>query len=129
MIKYFTGNFISLFALTTAWTQPEFTLSDAQGNPGDVVSVDLKVDNFKDVIGFQFAVKYDNTKLKVVSVKNLNTRIDEFSLDNVDYSRVNADLGLITVSYVNARKDRSEEHTSELRHVAISYAVFCLKQK
>lgn len=105
MIKYFTGIFISLFALTTAWTQPEFTLSDAQGNPGDVVSVDLKVDHFKDVIGFQFAVKYDNTKLKVVSVKNLNSRIDEFSLDNVDFSRVNADLGLITVSYVNARKD------------------------
>src|SRR5437660_5765924 len=25
--------------------------------------------------------------------------------------------------------DRSEEHTSELRHVAISYAVFCLKKK
>src|SRR5215510_8823998 len=24
---------------------------------------------------------------------------------------------------------RSEEHTSELRHVAISYAVFCLKKK
>src|SRR5690625_5846583 len=105
MIKYFTGIFISLFALTTAWTQPEFTLSDAQGNPGDVVSVDLKVDNFKDVIGFQFAVKYDNTKLKVVSVKNLNTRIDEFSLDNVDYSRVNDDLGLIKVIYVNERND------------------------
>src|SRR5690625_6202017 len=26
-------------------------------------------------------------------------------------------------------KGRSEEHTSELRHVAISYAVFCLKKK
>src|SRR5690625_6947509 len=27
------------------------------------------------------------------------------------------------------RPPRSEEHTSELRHVAISYAVFCLKKK
>src|SRR5215510_1476055 len=27
------------------------------------------------------------------------------------------------------RWTRSEEHTSELRHVAISYAVFCLKKK
>src|SRR2546426_9715721 len=25
--------------------------------------------------------------------------------------------------------DRSEEHTSELRHLVISYAVFCLKKK
>src|SRR5690625_6495525 len=30
---------------------------------------------------------------------------------------------------VHARLDRSEEHTSELSHVAISYAVFCLKRK
>src|SRR5690625_5423416 len=27
------------------------------------------------------------------------------------------------------RRGRSEEHTSELSHVAISYAVFCLKKK
>src|SRR5690606_40243147 len=27
------------------------------------------------------------------------------------------------------REDRSEEHTSELSHVKISYAVFCLKKK
>ena len=27
------------------------------------------------------------------------------------------------------RKARSEEHTSELRHTVISYAVFCLKKK
>src|SRR5690625_6861749 len=26
------------------------------------------------------------------------------------------------------KEDRSEEHTSELSHVAISYAVFCLKK-
>src|SRR5690349_24932298 len=26
-------------------------------------------------------------------------------------------------------RSRSEEHTSELRHVEISYAVFCLKKK
>src|SRR5437660_7321146 len=28
-----------------------------------------------------------------------------------------------------AQRLRSEEHTSELSHVAISYAVFCLKKK
>src|SRR5207253_10077662 len=28
-----------------------------------------------------------------------------------------------------ARARRSEEHTSELQHVSISYAVFCLKKK
>src|SRR6266496_753144 len=31
--------------------------------------------------------------------------------------------------YCEASTARSEEHTSELRHVEISYAVFCLKKK
>src|SRR5690606_40880972 len=31
--------------------------------------------------------------------------------------------------FVETVLDRSEEHTSELRHVKISYAVFCLKKK
>src|SRR5437660_6816578 len=31
--------------------------------------------------------------------------------------------------YPDPRSRRSEEHTSELSHVAISYAVFCLKKK
>src|SRR5690606_41956214 len=30
---------------------------------------------------------------------------------------------------LTALHERSEEHTSELRHVKISYAVFCLKKK
>src|SRR5689334_25332607 len=30
---------------------------------------------------------------------------------------------------VDSQTDRSEEHTSELRHSSISYAVFCLKKK
>src|SRR5215510_16241553 len=30
---------------------------------------------------------------------------------------------------LRTRRGRSEEHTSELSHVAISYAVFCLKKK
>src|SRR5207249_8890544 len=30
---------------------------------------------------------------------------------------------------ISLAKNRSEEHTSELSHVSISYAVFCLKKK
>src|SRR5699024_9851098 len=32
-------------------------------------------------------------------------------------------------SALRLTESRSEEHTSELQHVAISYAVFCLKKK
>src|SRR5690625_5326722 len=38
--------------------------------------------------------------------------------------------GIIVPLYYQMRDiGRSEEHTSELHHVAISYAVFCLKKK
>src|SRR5256885_7851330 len=37
------------------------------------------------------------------------------------------DPGLMRLGH--ARKGRSEEHTSELHHLVISYAVFCLKKK
>src|SRR5207253_10283520 len=35
----------------------------------------------------------------------------------------------LAVEHLDHVVHRSEEHTSELRHVAISYAVFCLKKK
>src|SRR3546814_3182087 len=42
---------------------------------------------------------------------------------------VNFDLS-VTYGYLDAKYDRSEEHTSELQSLMrISYAVFCLKKK
>src|SRR3712207_8721309 len=39
------------------------------------------------------------------------------------------DLGYEKAVLVDELPDRSEEHTSELQHANISYAVFCLKKK
>src|SRR5690606_41622652 len=36
---------------------------------------------------------------------------------------------VVRVVLMPSRLERSEEHTSELSHVKISYAVFCLKKK
>lgn len=105
MIRYFTSIVILLALATGALAQPVFTLSDAQGNKGDVVSIDLKVKNFKAIVGFQFAVKFDPAKLKVKNVKNLTTALDEFDQQNIDFSKVNTDRGLITVAYANANSD------------------------
>src|SRR5439155_24108211 len=38
-------------------------------------------------------------------------------------------LPALHVVFLRPAQQRSEEHTSELSHVAISYAVFCLKKK
>src|SRR5699024_7194573 len=41
----------------------------------------------------------------------------------------NATIDEIMLLYIKGVQQRSEEHTSELSHVSISYAVFCLKKK
>ncbi len=105
MIKYFTCIVVFFTLVSNALAQPVFTLSDAQGNTGDVVSIDVKVKDFKAIVGFQFAVKFDPSKLKVKDVKNLTSVLDEFDQENIDYSKVNADKGLITVAYANATSD------------------------
>lgn len=105
MIRYFTF-IVFLFMLGTGvFAQPEFTLTDAQGNTGDVVSIDVKVKDFEAIVGFQFAVQFDPSKLKVLDVKNLTTTIEEFDSENIDFSPINADAGLITVAYANATSD------------------------
>lgn len=105
MIRYFTCIAILFTLATGGIAQPVFTLSDAQGNTGDIVSVDVKVSDFEAILGFQFAIKFDPAKLKVVDVKNLTSAIDEFNGDNIDFSPVNANAGLIIVAYANANSD------------------------
>lgn len=105
MIRYLMSIVFLLVLSTGVMAQPVFIISDAQGNTGDVVSIDVNVANFQAIVGFQFAVKFDPAKLDVRDVKNLTTVLDDFSKSNIDFSDVNADKGLITVAYANAGSD------------------------
>src|SRR5688572_32674367 len=55
------------------------------------------------------------------------------SSDRVAWNPVVSSVAVTSMRYGpggwSARLARSEEHTSELRHSQISYAVFCLKKK
>src|SRR5690242_21179258 len=63
----------------------------------------------------------------------------QFELGNVRQQSINSqcEVNWVTtfgkaesiLSFRKSRAIRSEEHTSELRHMSISYAVFCLKKK
>lgn len=105
MIRYFTAIVFFFALLGSVAAQPVFTLSDAQGNTGDIVSIDVRVADFESIVGFQFAVKFDPDKLKVVNVRNMTTILESFDDQNVDYSPVNANEGLIIVSYSNVLTD------------------------
>src|SRR5690242_21094302 len=45
------------------------------------------------------------------------------------FEEIGAPAELMPLWFAGTLRDRSEEHTSELQSVEISYAVFCLKKK
>ena len=64
--------------------------------------------------------------------KMINLIKDNYNvLQSLGCFGISLGFGDKTVSQVceEQQVDRSEEHTSELRHTVISYAVFCLKKK
>src|SRR5690625_5622045 len=68
--------------------------------------------------GFRCVLDWDINNIKLTS-KNNKELTDQFP-EIVEFCLEKQDL---------LKSFRSEEHTSELSHVAISYAVFCLKKK
>ena len=48
------------------------TFTEVKGSPGDIVCVDLKADNFKNLAAMNFGLTWDDTKLEYVDINNLN---------------------------------------------------------
>src|SRR5256885_4126822 len=67
-------------------------------------------------------ITYDRRGFGRSSKPTVGYNYDTFA---ADLDAVLSTLNLTDVALVG----RSEEHTSELRHLVISYAVFCLKKK
>lgn len=65
-----------LTAGTAAWAQPNFTIGSVSGNQNDVVAVDIRVDNFDNLIGFQIPIRWDAGALNYVSHENLNSGLN-----------------------------------------------------
>src|SRR5256885_13062830 len=59
----------------------------------------------------------------------LDTSPESVSAPGLAYSRVSSTAEIGTQCPARTSRERSEEHTSELRHLVISYAVFCLKKQ
>src|SRR2546430_10489445 len=75
---------------------------------------------------------------RLVEIPNLNAARGVFALSDFEENQLRA-IGVsapihvvpngVEIPPVQVEKAQSEEHTSELRHSQISYAVFCLKKK
>ena len=69
------------------------TIESAQGQPGEEVCVNIRVNDFTDVVSMQFGMQWDTTLLEFSQVKNFNLfglGFSDFSFGNI----INGFLGL-----------------------------------
>ena len=59
--------------LTTAFAQPTFNIGSASGDQGNIVSVDITVDDFADLIGMAFRMNWDPSVAEYEGMENVNT--------------------------------------------------------
>lgn len=80
MVKKFTILLLGLMAFIGGLNaQVAITMSDETVNPGQTVDVDVTLDNFTDIISFQFTVDYDPTVITFNSIVNVTTELEQFS--------------------------------------------------
>ncbi len=89
---------LASFATTLA-AQPTFTVSPQTitANAGDDITVDIVVDGFTNILSFQYSMNWDPTVLDYVSVTNITTLLDGFSMANFGTS--NTGSGQLAVSW------------------------------
>ncbi len=94
LLSYFL---VGLFGFV--WAQPTFEIDNTTGDPGTVVSVNFKVDDFADIVGMQFTINWDPAVLSFNSLTNITNQIDDFDEGsfNTDPNWVNN--GNISVSW------------------------------
>ena len=66
---------------------------------------------------------------KTLAAKNGIVFKEKMMRGDIGYNIVKLAQGKEKFDMIIIGARRSEEHTSELRHITISYAVFCLKKK
>lgn len=86
--------FLTLFQLT-AWAQPSFILSQEAPNQGDNFCMDMTVDDFTNILSFEFSISFDPSTLDFDQVTNFNLT----GLSGASFDLSQADNGIITVSW------------------------------
>lgn len=83
---------------TVATSDLTLKVGSASGSTNSDVCVELTATNFKNVIGMQFAIKFDRTFLTFKSVDNLNTSLRGFTAGTVNGDN---NTGFINVAWVD----------------------------
>ncbi len=82
---------ILLFMTTAFFAQPvqfNFSSNTGQVAVGGTIDVDVKVSDFNNVAGMQFAIHWDEDMLEVASIENVNADVIGFNQSNIAYGTV-----------------------------------------
>ncbi len=104
MVRKMAILFLGLFAMVNiSMAQVNVSLSDGSADPGQTVDIDVTLDNFTDIILFQFSINWDETQFSFNSIQNVTTVLEQFSAAASIGSPSNGgDPGEITVSWSKA---------------------------
>lgn len=104
MIKYVLSLIVLVSSFSAGFGQGKVVASDASGKLGDVVAVDITVDDFKNLFGFQILVTYDKSLLRLQSISNFASGLSDYDNDNFVSNLDNAN-GIILTTYDNLNSD------------------------
>ncbi len=78
MKKLYLLLLFSLGLSALIWAQPTFTIDNTTGDPGGTVAVNVKVEDFSNIVGMQFSVNWDPNVLQYSNLTNFTNAIRDF---------------------------------------------------
>lgn len=100
MVKKLAIFLLGLFAIINLSTaQVTVKIDDGSADPGQIVDIDVTLDNFNDIILFQYSLNWDETKFTFNSISNVTTELEQFSAAASIGTPPSVDEGEITVSW------------------------------
>lgn len=92
------------FALLSAGAlraeQPIFTIGDQEATTGQIINVNVTVDNFTNIISAQFSVNWDQSVLEFRTVKNFNAGVTGLNASNFGTAPALVNAGQMTFSWI-----------------------------
>ena len=90
---------LAFFNTLSVLAQPTFTVSpqSVTASVGSSFTVDIVVDDFTDILSFQYSLTWDSAAIQYVSISNITTDLPGFAMSNIATN--NAASGVITSSW------------------------------
>lgn len=95
--------FILVIGAFKVAAQPTFTFAPQQvvADEGELVCLDLRVEDFTDILGIRFSINFDPGVVQYQSIQNLNPNVT--GLDLADFDTNQSGMGIITFDWSNGQ--------------------------